>query len=416
MLPDHPPYSLLKSNFIILKATMNILTEHYSTAEVQLEEIIDMYDKNPHSNTVHWDVLTHAFICLANIKGRRLMRDGFGIDFALKCYNRALLIDSENEDIYYHRAKLYTECGQLNNARNDFERSMKLSIFFIEAKCKYLRLKFDLALNANDEDAKNAVLAEFEEISNKFKDSCVLFSNYAEVLTLIGKYEEAIKKLQIAIGLDKKDPNLCLQMGKILLKASKNIEVLYEWCNKALNADCECIVALEILGLIWINIMAYDVHYFMFATFFSQDKNEVKNLFIVSMASIEWHNYVTDILTYEGERYHSALRIFRTYFFTKFAPKYMSTKAKEIISDVTYFLRFNVGCRAKMERYFADAQEVMGRLEGREVDRLVSTSDLTTVEFTTKTFKEIKCFNGENNTCHTCKLRKADGLRRLVFE
>ncbi|RWS21528.1 mitochondrial import receptor subunit TOM70-like protein, partial [Leptotrombidium deliense] len=168
---DDPQYGRPKSNFLILQATLNILTENYSRAENQLEEIIEMYEKNPDYSTVHWDIVTHAFICLANIKGRRLMRDGFGIDFALKCYDRALLIDANNEDVYYHRGKLYAERGQVNNARNDFEKSTKLSIFFMEAKCKYLRLTFDLALNANDEDAKNAVLAEFEEISNKFKDS-----------------------------------------------------------------------------------------------------------------------------------------------------------------------------------------------------------------------------------------------------
>ncbi|RWS21601.1 Mitochondrial import receptor subunit TOM70-like protein, partial [Leptotrombidium deliense] len=308
---------------------------------------------------MHRDVVTHALICLANIKGRRLMKDGFGVDFALKCYDRALLIDVDNEDIYYHRGKLYFECGQLNNARNDLKKSTALSSYFIEAKCKYLHLKFDLACNANDKDIMNGVLVEFDDIARKFKDSCVVFSHYAEVLTSAGKYEEAKNKLEITINLDGRDPDLCLQMGKLLLKASCNIDHLYEWCFKALKADCRCIVALEIIGLICLNLCSSDMSFFLLCSSFSQHKHQVKNLLILSMASSKWQECALKLLPNEKNNFLSGLWIFRTYFFRKFAPKYMSMKAKEIIGDVTNFLMYYIYSTEKMERLLSDAKEIM---------------------------------------------------------
>ncbi|RWS23681.1 Mitochondrial import receptor subunit TOM70-like protein [Leptotrombidium deliense] len=273
LLSDDPKNVPSKSIFFILKATLNILSEHYSTAEAQLEEIIDMYKNKPPETTVLSDIVIHAFICLANIKGRRLMIEGYGIEYALQCYERALLCDNENEDIYFHRAKFYLECGQLNHSINDFKKSVQYGIYFVQAKCHYLYMKFGVIIpvyfmhikytssfNAciirrliqKKQSSLNAVLAEFDEITKAFKYS-VVFSTYAEVLTLDGKYDEAIKKLEIALRLNSKDPDLCLQMAKILFKATKNIEHLYEWCFKALEIDCRCNVALEILALILVN-------------------------------------------------------------------------------------------------------------------------------------------------------------------
>ncbi|RWR99741.1 mitochondrial import receptor subunit tom-70-like protein, partial [Leptotrombidium deliense] len=147
-------------------------------------------------STVDCDIVVHTFICLANTKGKRLIKEGFGMDFALQCFERAIsaMPEEEHEDIYYHRAKLYIESGQFNNARKDLKKSVECDANFIVAKCEHLRLKFELAFNTNKMKDKKNLLRKFDELSNEFNDSCTVFATYAEVLTLIGNYEEAIKK------------------------------------------------------------------------------------------------------------------------------------------------------------------------------------------------------------------------------
>ncbi|RWS22635.1 hypothetical protein B4U80_13521 [Leptotrombidium deliense] len=398
---------LLKSNFIILKATLNILTKQYSTAETQLEEVIDMYEKNPDFSTVHRDTVTYAFICLGNIKGRRLIKDGYGIDFAMKCFDRALMNDNKNEDVYYHRAMLYVERGQVKNARNDLEKSIEYGTDFLAAKCKYLRLKFDLAFNAKNQNALNSVIAEFDELANEFRDSCVVFSNYAEVLTLVGKFEEAQKKLKIAIELDKRDPDLYLQMGKILFKASKKINQLTDWCFKALEADCRCIVAMEILALLLINICAIpDAFYLLsLATSFFQDKKQTKNLHSLVKASIGWAECARYTLCYSVNEYTVAFQLFRAYFFEEFAPKYISLHAKEIIGDMTEFIVYGICSPLDNERLISKVKELL-----KDTDAWKNVSTPTIPEI------ERKCWGINNIICFTCQHRKDDLVWGSIFE
>ncbi|RWS25711.1 Mitochondrial import receptor subunit TOM70-like protein [Leptotrombidium deliense] len=389
--------SSLNSDLIILKATLNIITEHYMMAEKQLEQLISMYDKDPDPNKIQNDTVVHAFICLANTKGKRLINEGFGMDFALQCFEKAISAsEDENEDIYYHRAKLYIDCGQYNNARKDLEKSAHYGKNFIEARCKHLRLKFELAFKADNKNEMNVLFEKFDKLVDEFPDSCVVFSHYAEVLTLIGKYEEARKKLATAIELDKRDPDLCLQMGKTLFKATKNIEHLYDWCFRALKPDCRCIVALEILGLVLVNFGAiHDAFYFFtYGTSYCPDKNQVQNLYILSLVTLSWHYATMNSLMYNMQESNVALFIFRVYFFEDIVTKYMSRQAKEIIGDITDFRFYNIYSSEKRKRFLTKTKQVNDR---RQPSKLKMKN------------KTMLCWGVNNEICFTCKQRENDG-------
>ncbi len=154
--------------------------EDFPEAVDQFGAAIRLYPQDPQTTA-----LRSRGICYGNLGD---------LDAALTDFNRALMVNSVNPDVYYHRGNLYRDRGEMLAALRDWNRALTINPGLVDA---YLNRGVARYMRGQPEEAR----ADFERVIELKPDYAEAHYNLAIVLESLGKDEAALTALDRAIEL-----------------------------------------------------------------------------------------------------------------------------------------------------------------------------------------------------------------------
>lgn len=225
----------------LLEGTIDILKGNISEGERKLELILGFGD-------VDIDVKVNALIKLGTIKVQEVDGNSEGLNSALDCFKQAIELDSNNQDIYIHRAQIYLLAEKIDEALEDLEKCCSLAPDFPSAISQRLYVTYRIAFRSEDYERIKELLKGFEDALAQFPTSTEVYSLYAQMLTEQGDYAKADKLFLKAIECDPKDANLIVHRGILAMQTNFDFEKARDLLEQALKIDNKCTFAHEMLG------------------------------------------------------------------------------------------------------------------------------------------------------------------------
>ncbi|KAL2145579.1 hypothetical protein VTI28DRAFT_6817 [Corynascus sepedonium] len=186
--------------------------------------------------------LTQSYIKRASMNLELGAPDKAEEDFAA-----ALSKNSEDPDIYYHRAQLHFIKGEFAEAQKDYQKSIDLDGDFIFSHIQLGVTQYKMGSIASS-------MATFRRCMKNFEKTPDVYNYYGELLLDQGKYHEAIEKFDTAIELERETKPTCMNVLPLINKSL----ALFQWkqdfseaeklCEKALIIDPECDIAVATMA------------------------------------------------------------------------------------------------------------------------------------------------------------------------
>ena len=132
-------------------------------------------------------------------------------DLSLADFNRALMINPINPDVYYHRGNLFRHRGDLAGAINDWDRAIRINPAFTDA---YLN-RGNASSMLGDTDGS---LADFYQTIELKPDYAEAHFNLGVVLESKGEIEAALESYNRAIELNPRKVDFYCRRGKLYLE------------------------------------------------------------------------------------------------------------------------------------------------------------------------------------------------------
>ena len=104
--------------------------------------------------------------------------------------------NSDDPDIYYHRAQLHFIKGEFSEAAKDYQKSIDLDRDFIFSHIQLGVTQYKMGSIASS-------MATFRRCMKNFDKVPDVYNYYGELLLDQGKYQEAIEKFETAIQMEK---------------------------------------------------------------------------------------------------------------------------------------------------------------------------------------------------------------------
>ncbi|EJD38367.1 mitochondrial outer membrane translocase receptor TOM70, partial [Auricularia subglabra TFB-10046 SS5] len=222
--------ALAKAYALNLKGTFFFLMGDTPSAKVAFEESIKALPSFTNSHvklaSVHMD--------LGDVAG------------TMAQYEAALAANPKDADVYYQRGQVYFIMGDFNKAAENYHESIKLDDSFVFSHIQLAVAHYKLG-NVGPS------MAEFRRTMRNFPKMSEPFNYYGELLLDQGKFDEAVKKFDEAIELEKAKPTHqnvlpLVNKGLTLFQWKNDFEAAERLCKEALEIDPECEAAVATLG------------------------------------------------------------------------------------------------------------------------------------------------------------------------
>jgi len=225
--------SSLQSEARLLRAIMNILYFNKADAMVDLQAIVDSESSSK------------AMKATALVKMGSLEVAFSNDDKAKEYFAQAEAEDPKNSDAFHQRGQMYLVGGQMDEAYENFIKSVAISPDFAIGFIQKLHVDYRRHTFAQQPEEVAKVLAEFKEWAKKYPD-CI------EIKLILGQIlmeEEQFEEVD-AMFADAESAQELTYRGMLLIHWRKDIPGAVACINKALQRDPKCDMALEHLATI----------------------------------------------------------------------------------------------------------------------------------------------------------------------
>jgi len=165
---------------------------------------------------------------------------------AFAAYDRALALDPQDADAFYQRGQVHFILQEFKAALDDYTRAVELAPNFVFGHIQLAVAQYKL-------EQIGPAMATFRRTLRQFPNRSEPFNYYGELLLDQQKFDEAIKKFDEAIALEKQKtkPINALPMvnkGLAIFQWKSDLAGAETLCREALEADPECEAALATLA------------------------------------------------------------------------------------------------------------------------------------------------------------------------
>ena len=152
---------------------------------------------------------------------------------AVEDFDRALTQNSNDPDIYYHRAQLHFIKGEFSEAAKDYQKSIDLDRDFIFSHIQLGVTQYKMGSIASS-------MATFRRCIKNFSKTPDVYNYYGELLLDQSKFQDAIEKFDTAIEMEKQTK----PMGMNVLPLINKSLALFQWKQDFAEAEALCQKAL----------------------------------------------------------------------------------------------------------------------------------------------------------------------------
>lgn len=145
----------------------------------------------------------------------------------------ALEQNSEDPDIYYHRAQLHFILGEFAEAAKDYQKSIDLDREFIFSHIQLGVTQYKMGSIASS-------MATFRRCIKNFDQTPDVYNYYGELLLDQQKYQEAIEKFDRAVEMERTVKPMAMNVLPLINKAL----ALFQWKQDFAEAEKLCERAL----------------------------------------------------------------------------------------------------------------------------------------------------------------------------
>ena len=145
----------------------------------------------------------------------------------------ALAQNTEDPDIYYHRAQLHFIKGEFTEAATDYQKSIDLDRDFIFSHIQLGVTQYKMGSIASS-------MATFRRCMKNFEKTPDVYNYYGELLLDQGKYDDCIKNFDTAIALEKETKPMNMNVLPLINKAL----AMFQWNQDFAEAEKLCQKAL----------------------------------------------------------------------------------------------------------------------------------------------------------------------------
>ena len=154
-------------------------------------------------------------------------------DAAADDFDKAMEQNSDDPDIYYHRAQLHFILGEFAEAAKDYQKSIDLDGKFIFSHIQLGVTQYKMGSIASS-------MATFRRCIKNFDKVPDVYNYYGELLLDQQKYQEAIEKFDTAVEMEKQSKPLGMNVLPLINKAL----ALFQWKQDFAEAEKLCQKAL----------------------------------------------------------------------------------------------------------------------------------------------------------------------------
>lgn len=169
-------------------------------------------------------------------------------DEAIRDFELATQYNSEDPDIFYHRAQLHFILSEFSHAATDYQKSIDLDPKFIFSHIQLGVTQYKMGSIASS-------MATFRRCIKNFGDKSDVYNYYGELLLDQQKYQEAVEKFETAVEMERK--SVGERGGMNVLPLINKALALFQWkqdyaaaeelCQKALISKSSRIEAGKLL-------------------------------------------------------------------------------------------------------------------------------------------------------------------------
>ncbi|XP_057687407.1 mitochondrial import receptor subunit TOM70-like isoform X2 [Corythoichthys intestinalis] len=228
---------------LLLRATFHLLTRNNEAAEGDLDRIIDMQEAN---------VKLRAN---ALIKRGILYRQEVLHLFAKENFNFAAEIDACNPDVYHHRGQLKIDLYLVDEAVEDFDKSIQLRPDFAltQAQRSFALYKQAYTELCPSKTHVQKAMDGFEDVIKRFPTCAEGYALYAQALTKEGRFRKADKMYDKCIEVEPDNANHYVHKGLLQLQWKRGMDwrslcgLALDLIREAIEIDNKCAFAYESL-------------------------------------------------------------------------------------------------------------------------------------------------------------------------
>jgi import receptor subunit TOM70 len=141
--------------------------------------------------------------------------------------------NSDDPDIYYHRAQLHFILGEFADAAKDYQKSIDLDRDFIFSHIQLGVTQYKMGSIASSMAIFRRCIKNFDKVPD-------VYNYYGELLLDQQKYQEAIEKFDTAVEMEKQTKPLGMNVLPLINKAL----ALFQWKQDFAEAEKLCQKAL----------------------------------------------------------------------------------------------------------------------------------------------------------------------------
>lgn len=148
-------------------------------------------------------------------------------------FDEAIKQSPDDPDIFYHRAQLHFIQGNLQDAAQDYQKSIDIDTEFIYSHIQ-------LGVTQYKQGSIASSMSTFRRIIKKFPQTPDVYNYYGELLLDQKQFQKAVEQFDSAIDLEKQVHPTGVNVLPLVNKAlaiyqwKQNIEEAQELCRKAL--------------------------------------------------------------------------------------------------------------------------------------------------------------------------------------
>lgn len=154
-------------------------------------------------------------------------------DNAADDFEKAMIQNNDDPDIYYHRAQLHFILGEFADAAKDYQKSIDLDRDFIFSHIQLGVTQYKMGSIASS-------MATFRRCIKNFDKVPDVYNYYGELLLDQQKYQEAIEKFDTAVEMENQTKPLGMNVLPLINKAL----ALFQWKQDFAEAEKLCQKAL----------------------------------------------------------------------------------------------------------------------------------------------------------------------------
>ncbi|KZV98929.1 ADP/ATP carrier receptor [Exidia glandulosa HHB12029] len=182
----------------------------------------------------------------SHVKLASVFMDMGDAESTMKQYELALAANPRDPDIYYQRGQVHFIMGQYERAAQDYQKSTDMDDKFVFSHIQLAVAQYKLGDTGTS-------MKTFRKTMRNFPNMSEPFNYYGELLLDQGNFDEAVKKFDEAIAIEKKKTahfNVLpiVNKGLAMFQWKNDFRAAEKLCKEALEIDPECEAAIATLA------------------------------------------------------------------------------------------------------------------------------------------------------------------------